>query len=236
MAYSQERAVQYDDFIKAGAGPVHEQMLGSVAEALELTFQDRSLRILDMGTGTGSVAARILENHPNAKITCLDGSPDMLDQARKRLGADLRCDFVQRDFGEPSWWNGLGSFDAIVSVGAIHHLDAKGKEALFSKIHRQLRPGGLFLCADPLSGEHAFFDRLYEDAWVKMIQRNLYSSGREKADPEEIRRYIRKTQEAEGDQPSPLIHQLKWLSAAGFEEVECYWKSFGFAVFGGRKR
>ena len=108
MAYSQERAVQYDDFIKAGAGPVHEQMLGSVAEALELTFQDRSLRILDMGTGTGSVAARILENHPNAKITCLDGSPDMLDQARKRLGADLRCDFVQRDFGEPSGGTGWG--------------------------------------------------------------------------------------------------------------------------------
>lgn len=235
-AYSKERAVQYDDFIKVGAGPVHEQMLNTVAEALELTFQNRNLRVLDMGTGTGSVAARILENYPNIKITCLDDSPDMLDKARERLGSDTRCDFVQRDFSEPFWWNGLGSFDAVVSVGAIHHLDAKGKEALFSKIHRQLRPGGLFLCADPLGGANPFFDRLYEDAWVTMILRNLHSAHREKADPEKIRKYIRETQEAEGDQPSPLVDQLNWLSSAGFEEVECYWKSFGFAVFGGRKK
>src|SRR3989344_430103 len=112
-AYSKDRADQYDAFIKIGAGPVHQQMLNAVSETLQITFQNQNLRVLDMGTGTGSVAARILEDYPNAKITCLDGSPDMLDKARKRLGGDARCDFIQRDFSEPFWWNGLGSFDAV---------------------------------------------------------------------------------------------------------------------------
>jgi tRNA (cmo5U34)-methyltransferase len=37
------------------------------------------------------------------------------------------------------------------------------------------------------------------------------------------------------DKPSSLNIQLQWLKEIGFQDVDCYYKYFNFAVYSGRK-
>jgi tRNA (cmo5U34)-methyltransferase len=94
--------------------PGYEELEDAVAAAtdgLELT------RVLELGTGTGETAVRILAKHPSARWTGIDSSCAMLDRARERLpDADLREARLEDPLPE-------GPFDLVVSVLAVHHLN-----------------------------------------------------------------------------------------------------------------
>src|SRR5262249_24358187 len=47
-------------------------------------------RVLDAGCGTGRVTAMLLERLPRGRVVALDGSPAMIEGARRRLGDDPR--------------------------------------------------------------------------------------------------------------------------------------------------
>ncbi len=77
--------------------------------------KERSLKFLDLGTGSGCIILSLLKEYKNATATAMDKSPDTLATARKNgdfLGLADRCYFVQGDFCE-----GLpdADFDIIVS-------------------------------------------------------------------------------------------------------------------------
>jgi tRNA (cmo5U34)-methyltransferase len=99
-------------------------------------------RLLELGTGTGETALRVLERHPGAALAGIDASADMLAAARARLpGADLREARLEDPLPP-------GPFDVVFSVLAIHHLDGPGKAALFERVAAVLRPGGRFVIGD----------------------------------------------------------------------------------------
>ena len=100
-------------------------------------------RILDLGTGTGETAARVLALYPHAALVCIDESTDMLARARARLGdgPDLRVGRLEAALPE-------GTFDLVVSALAVHHLDAGGKRGLFRRVAGALEPRGRFVLAD----------------------------------------------------------------------------------------
>jgi|CXWL01.1.fsa_nt_gi tRNA (cmo5U34)-methyltransferase len=233
-AYSADRAKSYEELIRESVGPIYDAALGAVAEAVCLLSRRRSPRVLDLGAGTGNTTARMREAMPSAPLVGLDGSAHMLALARKRFAADKLVSFVEGDFGSPDWMKELGTYDAVISTGAIHHLDAAGKRRLFGQVFLVLNDGGVFVCGDPLQGASKNLERMYENAWVRLIQRNL-SRSRKNVSLESIRARHRQIQKDEGDIPSPLEDQLGWLRQAGFKQVDCYWKHFGFAVFGGIK-
>jgi tRNA (cmo5U34)-methyltransferase len=85
-------------------------------------------RVLELGTGTGETAVRVLAKHPGAQWTGIDSSRAMLDRARERLPeADLREARLEDPLPE-------GPFDLVVSVLAVHHLDGDGKRDLFTRV------------------------------------------------------------------------------------------------------
>ena len=98
--------------------------------------------VLDLGAGTGETAARVLAEHPTARLVGIDESPDMLARAQRRLP---RADFVVQRLEEAL---PAGVYDLVVSALAIHHLDGEGKAALFRRIAEHLRPGGRFVMGD----------------------------------------------------------------------------------------
>jgi tRNA (cmo5U34)-methyltransferase len=86
--------------------------------------------VLELGTGTGETASRILTVHPGARWTGIDASAPMLARARERLPhADLRVARLEDELP-------AGPFDLVVSVLAVHHLDARGKRELFARVAR----------------------------------------------------------------------------------------------------
>jgi tRNA (cmo5U34)-methyltransferase len=105
--------------------PGYEELQTAVAAATEgLEAQT----VLELGTGTGETALRVLAQHPNARWTGIDSSDAMLARARERLPhADLRLARLEDPL--PS-----GSFDLVVSVLAVHHLDGDAKRDLFTRI------------------------------------------------------------------------------------------------------
>jgi L-threonylcarbamoyladenylate synthase len=104
----------------------------------------RSGRVLELGTGTGETAWRLLERLPDAEFVCVDESAEMLTTATTNLQSQ-RVELVQRRLQDPL---PEGSFDLVVSALAIHHLDPHEKPDLFARIRAALAPGGRFVMAD----------------------------------------------------------------------------------------
>ena len=86
--------------------------------------------ILDLGTGTGETARRVLARHPEARLTGIDESEEMLAVARSAL-ASTPTSSAQRRLEDPL---PPGPFDLVVSALAVHHLDGPGKADLFTRI------------------------------------------------------------------------------------------------------
>src|SRR5271169_5849693 len=64
--------------------PCFDDFYRTVVERLPFASADAP-RVLDLGAGTGLLAAKVLAAYPNAEITLVDVAGAMLAQARKRL-------------------------------------------------------------------------------------------------------------------------------------------------------
>jgi tRNA (cmo5U34)-methyltransferase len=105
--------------------PGYEELQTAVAAA---TTGLEPGTVLELGTGTGETALRVLAQYPDARWTGIDASAAMLTRARERLpDADLHVARLEDPL--PS-----GPFDLVVSVLAVHHLAGDTKRDLFTRI------------------------------------------------------------------------------------------------------
>ena len=114
----------------------------------------RPLRILELGSGPGQLAAEILKNSCVSHYVALDFSAAMHALAREHLGPlAVKVTFVKRDFRNPAWNAPLGKFDAVVTLQAAH--ETRHRDRL-SKLLRQardcLKQGGILLYCDHYRG------------------------------------------------------------------------------------
>jgi tRNA (cmo5U34)-methyltransferase len=117
--------------------------------------------ILDLGVGTGESAQRVLDLHPDARLTGIDVSPEMLEQARAELPARRIDELVPSRLEDAL---PAGPFDLVVSVLAVHHLDSAAKADLYRRIARVLQPGGRFVLGDVVVPERP------EDAVISLTE------------------------------------------------------------------
>ncbi|QCI64592.1 peptide chain release factor N(5)-glutamine methyltransferase [Phreatobacter stygius] len=85
-----------------------------VEAALALISADRPARLLDLGTGPGTILLALLAERPRALGLGLDRSAEALGAARANaaaLGLAERADFAESDWGSAA----VGLFDLIVS-------------------------------------------------------------------------------------------------------------------------
>jgi len=151
--------------------PSYPDLQGQTAAAAK----DVSARtILELGIGTGETAKRVLAAHPDARLTAIDSSEQMLERARRVVPqVDLRLARLEDPLPD-------GPFDLVVSALAAHHLDGPDKQDLFRRVAGVLAPGGTFVLADvvvpeqeedvvtPIDGVHDRPDRLDDQlAWLR---------------------------------------------------------------------
>ncbi|PYQ80932.1 MAG: methyltransferase, partial [Acidobacteria bacterium] len=99
-------------------------------------------RVLDLGSGDGRLLDLVLRARPDARGVALDFSPPMLEQLNIRFASSPRVEIANHDLERPL--PDLGTFDAVVSSFAIHHLPHERKRQLYEEIWTVLESGGVF--------------------------------------------------------------------------------------------
>lgn len=193
--------------------------------AVEVIPGDRTapLQVLDLGAGTGLYSGMVQAVFPCAEFTLLDLAVDMLEQAKSRfsrMGRFARIligDYIEADLGGP--------YDVVISGLSIHHLSDSDKQRLYQRIYGTLAPGGMFVNAEQVKGKTPELEKLYRQHWLDSVRALGISQ-------EDLKAALKRM---EYDRMATLDIQLCWLEAAGFQNVDCWYKNFSFAVFGGQR-
>ena len=201
--------------------PCYDLFYATAAELAARSIQVSSPAILDLGAGTGLLSEFVLQRFSSASLYLLDESSDMLSKAQQRLAQYNPQIFIQR-MTEPL---PTGTFHAVISALAIHHLTDEEKRGLFRRIHQSLAPGGVFINAEQILGITKWQQQLYEDMHLNGA-RALGSNEDEIRSAQERMTY---------DKCSPLSDQISWLREIGFQNADSFFHSFRFAVYAGWK-
>jgi tRNA (cmo5U34)-methyltransferase len=203
------RLSEYDERIRTFI-PRYEEMLAAAAAWVD----PRARHILDLGIGTGALAARSLARAPRATVTGIDEDGEILELAAGRLAGRatlVRGSFLRSAF-PPS--------DAVVSSFALHHVRTRGaKLRLYRRLRRALRPGGVFVSADCHPASDSAMAAAQMHAWRAHV-RHRYRPARTSA---LFRSWGRE------DVYTPLGAELTLLERAGFS-AEVTWRRDAFAV------
>ncbi len=99
------------------------------------------MKVLEFGCGTGSTA---LIHAPHvAHIDAIDFSEKMIEIAREKASTQGIQNVTFQTATIEGWQARDHSYDAILGLSILHLLD--DKEAVLQKVHRLLKPGGVFV-------------------------------------------------------------------------------------------
>ena len=179
-------------------------------------------RILELGTGTGQWASRILKRFPNAHYNGVDFSENMLSLASHNLRcyAD-RVNLQNLDLNRATL---TGRYDLIYSSFALHHIEDKQK--FFKMIHKLLKRKGRFLYIDVTSAHSRNLEKLFMESWKNFMRNSACPNNR-------LRKVI--TDHLENDIPETVENQLQFLQSAGYKNYELIWRFEKFAAFYAQK-
>ncbi len=161
-------------------------------KALADNLPDDAIKILDLGAGTGLELIELFKKKPNAIVTAVDISENMLQRLKERDFKDkvitICGNFFYVDFG--------GDYDAVISTSSLHHFLMKDKLILYKKIFDSLKSGGIFLNSDKI----VLTNQEEEDAIAFFNE------------------YI--NEKPHIDTPLSIEHEVELLKECGFTDIE----------------
>jgi demethylmenaquinone methyltransferase / 2-methoxy-6-polyprenyl-1,4-benzoquinol methylase len=173
--------------------------------------------VLDVATGTGLVAAELLER--GFRVTGLDQSREMLAVARRRFGERVKLiEASANALPVPD-----AAFDHLTFTYLLRYTDDPG--ATVGELARVVRPGGMVASLEfgvPNGPARPLWD-LYVGAVLPLAGRALANGWHE------VGRFLGGSIRTFWER-YPLESQLAWWHAAGLREVEVRRLSLGGAV------
>lgn len=193
---------------------------------------DADIRVLDVGSGHGPLAAAVLDAFPRASAIGLDSSAAMMEVGRERMARfGERFAYMEGDFADgtlPQEAVRSGPYHVVVSARAIHHLPPEAMGRLYADIYSNLHPEGCFFNLDTASAPDDFLRELFR------------SSRRAERPPAEAQPaptpQVPHSVALYHHREATLKRHLAWLDEAGFKPVDCFWKRLEQAIVGGYKR
>ncbi|HVT13757.1 MAG TPA: methyltransferase domain-containing protein [Fimbriimonadaceae bacterium] len=130
-------AAQYEKFQQERSQPAYDLM--------DLIGPRNSMRIVDLGCGTGEHTKTLHERFRSVETIGIDTSEQMLLKAPRAVGLK----FYNADIAE---FGGDSEFDLIFSNAALHWLP--DHQELFTRFRKALRPGGQVAVQMPKNRDH----------------------------------------------------------------------------------
>jgi SAM-dependent methyltransferase len=217
--------------------PLAHEQIGVMMSILKSRTQPIE-KFMDLGCGDGILAATILGEYPSSRGVLIDFSEPMLEQAREQLkeyGDQLT--FMNLDYGDPAWVNSIqtqGPFDAIVSGYSIHHQPDARKRPIYEEIFSLLKPDGWFINIEHIAAESQLAVDLFNNHIIEARYAIEHKNGGRKT-KQEIEDIYMNRPDKEANILLSANTQCNWLREIGYEEVDCYFRVYELAVFGGRK-
>jgi len=199
-----------NDFFAARVDGYDEHMLNDVEGCREGYIKMASLipegteMLLDLGCGTGLELEEIFRRFPGVRVVGIDLTQAMLDRLRQKYhdkDIKLICgNYFDVDLGE-------AIFDAAVSFQTMHHFPHEDKVRLYKKIHRALKPRGMYIECDYMVTEQSVEDQLF--AFNEKLRKEL------NIPDGELYHF---------DTPCTIDNQIKMFKKAGFPSAEMVWR------------
>ncbi len=217
--------------------PLAQEQIGIMMSILK-TRSEPVETFLDLGCGDGILGATVLGEYPSARGVLADFSEPMLAQAREQLKDYAgQLAFENLDYGNPAWVKQMQTydpFDAIVSGYSIHHQPDARKRAVYEEIFALLKPGGWFINIEHVSSESQINIDLFEHHYSSVRHAMEKQNGSTRTFEEVRQEYAMRPDKA-ANILAPVELQCDWLREIGYEEVDCYFRIYELAVFGGRR-
>ena len=208
---------EYDASI-ASLIPHYRQLIAAAAAAVE-TIAAPSPAVVDLGTGSGALAAAILKVRPRARLIGIDADGAMLQAATRRLRG--RIDTIEDNFERAK----IPRCDVVSASFALHHIaTGRRKAALYRRAFVSLRDDGMLVSADCFLATSARLQRRNREAWLDHLEKR-YSR-------KQAERFLRTW--AKEDVYFTLDREIELLEDAGFS-VEVPWRQDSFGVLVGVK-
>jgi SAM-dependent methyltransferase len=224
-----------EQFLSIRAGiPLAQEQIGIMLTILA-SKNEPVERFLDLGCGNGILGAAILGRYPASHGVLADFSEPMLEQARKDMAEySSQLEFVNIDYSNPAWVNQISApFDAIVSGYSIHHQPDSRKREIYAEIFSLLRPGGWFVNVEHIAPATELVTKIFENHIIDArVALEVSTSGPQTR--VEIAEAFHRRQDKDVNILAPIETQLTWLRELGYEDVDCYFRIYSLAVFGGR--
>jgi SAM-dependent methyltransferase len=199
--------------------PGYEDLLDAAAAVLAVSIGLRNPVIVDLGIGTGALAARCLAAKPSARLAGVDEDEGMLAVAARRIGQ--RFTGIRGSFERVE----LPACDAVTASLALHHVPTSARRArLFRRIHNALKSGGVLISADCYLASSASLRAAERRDWLAHLERRY--TARQAAG------YLKAW--AKEDHYARLMDEAAMLQRAGFA-VDIVWRRGGFAVVAATK-
>ncbi|MFD1121445.1 class I SAM-dependent methyltransferase [Methylophilus flavus] len=130
--------------------PWRPEFFQAFADTILKHFPAGAVRILELGSGPGFLAEHLLQALPESQYVALDFSAAMHALARQCVGPGREhIHFIERNFLTPDWSQGLGVFDVVVTMQAVHELRHKTRaSALHQQVKSLLQSDGYYLLCD----------------------------------------------------------------------------------------
>jgi tRNA (cmo5U34)-methyltransferase len=213
-----DNVCDYDDEIEKVV-PHYCEIHQTIIDSLPFEASE-SFSLLELGTGTGNLAAKLLARFTNIKYAGLDYSEKMLKEAISKLRKHNT--HISLKTGNLIDLNYDKRFDCIVSCLVIHHLTDEEKKKVFKRVFSLLRKPGFFINADPVKSHIEHIANNNQQNWFDWMRANGLTES------EIMERHRSKIKL---DKNSGLAEQMEWLKETGFWNTEIVWKRFDKAIF-----
>ena len=168
-----------------------------IANLVEI--DDKNLKLLDLGCGTGIELERLFAKYPDIQVTGIDLSSEMLNTLKEKYkgkNIDVICgSYFDVEFGS--------GFDVVLSTYSLHHFNEEEKLALYKKTYESMKPGGFYVEGD-------YTVKTDEEQTLYLSELKRFKNEQNLSD-DSFYHY---------DTPMTAENQIKLLKSAGFSDIK----------------
>jgi tRNA (cmo5U34)-methyltransferase len=215
----------FDDMLQRSI-PQYATMRGLVFE-LGRRFVPEGGSVVDLGCSRGeALAPFVAEFGERASYVGVEVSPPMLSACRTRFARELAAGTVT--LLDHDLRDGVPDVDATLTLAVLtlQFLPVEQRAGIVGDVYRHTRPGGAFVLVEKVLGATDAADALLVDLYHGLKRAHGYGE-------DEIERKRLSLEGVLVPRSAPWNEAL--LRDAGFDDVECFWRSLNFAGWVGVK-